>query len=283
MTSVCVLGLGHMGLAMARRIREAGFPTTVWNRSTEKAAPLAALGVTVAETPDRAVADADVVLTMLFDADAVRQVMSRAVTQMRAGAIWMQSATVGIAAQTEFAELAERAGVRFVDAPMVGTKAPAEAGTLIALVAGSDDAVRTLGPVLAAISSRFVRAGEAAPAASALKLAVNSWVATLTAGTAQALGIASQLGLDPRLVFETVAGSASDSPYLHQKGEAMLAGTYTPQFEVVGLLKDIRLAREVTPGLAQDLLAALDALYTRTAETAPHEDISAVWKTLRQA
>ncbi len=275
---VSVLGLGIMGSAMARRVVGAGLATTVWNRSAARAAAFDGVA-TVAPSAAAAVADADVVLSMLFDADAVRAVMSAALPAVRPGTIWLQCSTIGVAAAREFAGLAGAAGVRFVDAPVVGTKAPAENGTLTVLVAGSEDAVDEARPVLEAISAKVLRAGAQAPAASALKLAVNAWVATITAGIAQSLTMAARLGLDPDLVLESLRGGAADSPYAHLKGTAMLSGGFDPQFELVGLLKDVRLARAALPDLPQDLLAALEALYASAADGgSAHEDIAAVWR-----
>lgn len=275
---VTVLGLGIMGSAMARRLVAAGLSTTVWNRSAGRAAAFEEVA-RVADGPDAAVAEADIVLTMLFDADAVRSVMTTALSAMRPGAIWLQCSTVGVAAAREFAELAAAAGVRFLDAPVLGTKAPAESGTLTVLLAGGDDAASEVAPVLAAISSRTVRAGDAAPAGSALKLAMNAWIATITAGIAQSLTIADRLGLEPRLVLEALQGQAADSPYAQVKGGAMLARSFAAQFEVAGLLKDVRLARDAVPALPQALLAALEELYADAADAgAGREDIAAVWR-----
>ena len=275
---VAVLGLGMMGAAMARRISGEGLPTTVWNRSAPRADAFAAGPAIVAGDIAAAVADADIVLTMLFDAEAVEAVIADALPAMPVDAIWLQCSTVGVDAAVRFAAAATAAGVRFVDAPVLGTKSPAEAGTLTALLAGTDAALAAVEPVIAAIATKTVRAGDAAPAASALKLAMNAWIATITAGIAQSLTIADRLGLDPGLVLEALHGAAADSPYAQLKGDAMLRQGFDAQFEVVGLLKDVRLAREATVGMPQPLLAALDELYASAADGgAGRFDIAAVW------
>lgn len=268
-----------MGAAMARRISGAGMATTVWNRSAGRTAAFADGPARVAAEVADAVAGADVVLTMLFDAAAVESVISEALPAMGSGAIWLQCSTVGVEAANRFATAAAAAGIGFVDAPVLGTKAPAEAGTLTALLAGSDEDLAAVEPVIAAIATKTVRAGLAAPAASALKLAMNAWIATITAGIAQSLTMADRLGLDPALVLEALHGAAADSPYAQLKGGAMLKLGFDAQFEVVGLLKDVRLAREATPGMPQQLLAALDELYAAAADGgAAHADIAAVWR-----
>ena len=277
--TVAVLGLGTMGAAMARRISGAGMATTVWNRSAGRTAVFADGPARVADEVADAVAGADVVVTMLFDAAAVESVIAEALPAMGSGAVWLQCSTVGVEAANRFATAAAAAGIRFVDEPVLGTKAPAGAGTLTALLAGSDEDLAAVEPVIAAIATKTVRAGQAAPAASALKLAMNAWIATITAGIAQSLTIADRLGLDPALVLEALHGAAADSPYAQLKGGAMLKLGFDAQFEVVGLLKDVRLAREATPGMPQQLLAALDELYAAAADGgAAHSDIAAVWR-----
>jgi 3-hydroxyisobutyrate dehydrogenase len=264
---VAVLGLGTMGAAMARRISGAGLPITVWNRSASRTEPFAAGPAVVAQDIAAAVAGADIVLTMLFDAEAVQAVLAVALPAMRSQAILMQCSTVGVEAAERFATAAAAEGVGFVDAPVLGTKAPAQAGTLTVLLAGPDALLAAVAPVVAAIATRTV------------KLAMNAWIATITAGIAQSLTIADRLGLDPALVLEALHGAAADSPYAQLKGTAMLQQRFDAQFEVVGLLKDVRLARAATPGMPQPLLAALDELYAAAADGgAAHADIAAVWQ-----
>ncbi|MFT8395104.1 NAD(P)-dependent oxidoreductase [Propionibacterium sp.] len=280
--SVAVLGLGAMGSGMAHRILDAGLKLTVWNRSPQKTEPFQDTAATIAPTPESAVKDADAVITMLFDGNVVREVMTRALPAMTERAIWMQSATVGIQSTKELAAMADQAGVRYVDSPVLGTKQPAATGNLIPLLAGPDDAVSELAPLLAALSKRQVRVGDAAPAGSSLKLAVNAWIATITAGIAQSLTIADRLGVDPSLVLAAIDGTQTNSPYAQLKGREILDDNFDPQFEVLGILKDVRLARAETPEMVDSLLAVLESLYA-AASGAGHgkEDIAAVWKTFQ--
>jgi 3-hydroxyisobutyrate dehydrogenase len=276
--SVAVLGLGTMGAAMAQRLVDAGLDVRVWNRSPEKASTF---GDRAAGSAAEAVEGADAVLTMLFDADSVRAVADDVLPAMRPGAIWLQSSTTGPAAAEEFGARAREAGIRFLDAPVLGTKAPAEQGKLTALLAGDDADVDEVQPVLDAISVKQVRVG-APPQASALKIAANAWIATVTAGIAQSLTIAERLGVDPALLLTALEGSAVDTPYLQMKGASMIKGDFTPSFEVAGLLKDVRLAAEV-PGVDPALLDALTSLYAGAADSGHgDEDVSAVWHSFQR-
>lgn len=283
MTDVAVLGTGTMGAPMAANLLAAGHAVRVWNRSPGRTDDLVAAGATAAASPAGAVAGADVVLTMLFDLDATRSVAAEALPAVGPEAVWLQTGTVGPVGTAELAALAAEHGVGFLDAPVLGTRKPAEDGTLVALLSG-DPALRPrVDPVLDAVSGRVVWAGDTAGAASSLKLAANAWVLTLTAATAQSLLLAQAQGVDPTLFLEAIQGTASDSAYAHLKGPAMLQGAFPPAFALDGGLKDLGLILSAAraQGLPDRLLAALHDCYA-TASAAGHggEDIAAVFTAL---
>lgn len=238
---VAVLGTGTMGIGMARSLLTSGIEVTAWNRHSEKAAPLADAGARIEQSAAAAVADADVVLTMLFDEKAVAEVAGEFLPSMADGAIWMQCATVGPAGMKRLADLATQHAVRVVDSPVVGTKKPASEGKLVVLVSGDADRIDRLGPVLDAISSKTVTVGTDIGAASSLKLACNAWIAAITAATAQSLAICSLLDVDPQLFLDAIDGGAADSPYAHLKGAMMIGSDFSPSFATDGLVKDIGL------------------------------------------
>ncbi len=236
-----VIGLGAIGTGMATSTLRAGIATTVWNRSPEKSEPLRALGADVAATAAEAVADADVVLVCLFDEASVREVLEGALPASPAPSVWLQTATVGPDGARRLHELAARHDRVLVDAPVLGTKKPAADGALTVLASGPEEALASARPVLEAIGSRTLVIGDSVGPASALKLACNSWVASLTAAAAQALTLARVQGVDPALFLEAIEGSAVDTPYAHLKGRAILADDLTPSFGVDGVLKDLTL------------------------------------------
>jgi 3-hydroxyisobutyrate dehydrogenase len=243
--SVALLGTGTMGVGMAHSLLRAGLAVTVWNRHAEKAAPLAEDGATVATSLPEAVGGADVVITMLFDEDAVAEVMEQAIPHLEAGAIWVQASTVGRDGIARLAGLAQPKGIPFYDAPVVGTKQPAETGKLTVLAAGPEQTREVVQPVFDAIGAKTVWVGEEAGPASALKLVANSWVATITAGTAFGIAQATAFGLDPALFLETVSGGAADSPYLQAKGRTIIENrTDDAQFALDGIKKDLGLIRD---------------------------------------
>ena len=245
--TVALLGTGTMGVGMARNIAQAGIDLRVWNRSAEKARPLADVA-TVAGSVAEAVEGADVVITMLYDADSVASVMQEARGHLVAEAVWLQQSTVGVEGSDRLVALAADLEVTLVDAPVLGTKKPAEDGALVVLASGPSSTRERVDPVLEAIGSRTMWVGEEPGAASRLKLVANAWVATVLEGIADSLGLAQALDLDPQLFLDAVAGGAMDAPYVQLKGAMMLKGSYDPAFALSGALKDVDLILAAATG-----------------------------------
>jgi 3-hydroxyisobutyrate dehydrogenase len=265
---VAVLGTGTMGLPMAANLRRAGLKVRAWNRTPEKAKPLADLGAEVFDSPERAVDGADFVLTMLADGPAVDGVREAV---LGSGAVWIQAGTVGVEWTARFAEAAERAGVPFVDAPVLGTKQPAEQGKLVVLAAGPDELRDRCAPVFDAVGARTVWVGPAG-AASRLKLVANAWVVALTNATAESVALAETLGVDPRLFLDAISGGALDVPYAHLKGGAMISRDFPPSFATRHAAKDARLVLEAA-GDTLDLAGTRAALaHLEAATKAGHGD-----------
>lgn len=278
--NVTILGTGIMGTALARRLAGAGVDVTVWNRTVERAEPLVDDDVTVALSPAAAVADADIVLLTLFDADAVLEVVRAAADAAPATATWVQMSTIGIDGTEQVVRTAHEHGLALVEAMMLGTKGPAESGSLVLLTAGAPELLAQVEPVLALVSAKRVHAG-ALGAAARLKLVCNTWIGLLTAGTAQALAMAEALGLAPDLFLQAIAGGQSDSPYAHAKGALMAADDYQPaNFRLHGLHKDLDLAAAaVGAGRSYPILEAVRDLYAAAEERGQgDQDIAAVFR-----
>lgn len=269
---VSVIGLGAMGTGMATSTLRAGLATTVWNRTPERCEPLRDQGAEVATTAEEAVAGAEVVVVSLFDEASVQEVLEQALPASPASTVWLQTATVGPAGARRLHALAERHDRVLVDAPMLGTRKPAADGALTVLASGPDDALATAGPVLEAIGARTLVVGDAAGPASALKLACNSWVASLTAAAAQALTLARVQGVDPGLFLEAIEGTAVDTPYAHVKGRAILADDLAPSFAVDGVLKDLSLMLDAGADVMDTSLLASVRDRFAAASTAGHGD-----------
>ncbi|WP_405818984.1 NAD(P)-dependent oxidoreductase [Streptomyces sp. NBC_01390] len=282
--SVAVLGTGIMGAAMARNLARSGHTVRAWNRTRAKAEPLAAEnGVQVSDTPADAVRDADVVLTMLYDGDAVRDVMREAASALRPGAAWVQSTTAGVDAIGELGALASQWGLVFFDAPVLGTRQPAEAGQLLVLAAGPTEHRAAVGPVLDAVGARTVWTGEEGGAGSAtrLKLVANSWVLAATSATGEVLALAQALGVDPQSFFDAIAGGPLDMGYLRAKAGLILDDKLTPaSFAVSTAAKDARLIVEAGErnGVRLDVAAASAERFRRAVEQGHgDEDMAAAY------
>lgn len=228
-----------MGAGMARSMARAGLDVVAWNRTAGRARDLVDDGVVPVDSVDEAVRGAEAVITMLYDADSVLDVTDELSAALDATAVWLQCSTVGPDGMARIAARAGTAGL--LDVPVLGTKQPAEQGTLVALVSGPAALVESARPVLDAIGSRTVVAGTELGEASALKLACNAWVLSITAAAAQSLALARALGVDGQLFLEAIEGGGADSPYAHIKGKAMLAGRYPAAFSLDGGRKDLEL------------------------------------------
>jgi 3-hydroxyisobutyrate dehydrogenase len=264
-----VLGTGIMGAAMARTLAREGHDVAVWNRTPARAEAVSGDGITAYADLADAVAGAEVVVTMVYDADSVLDLAADLVAALEPDAVWVQSTTVGPAGMARIAEAAGEVADRLLDAPVLGTKQPAETGNLIVLLSGPPAARERAGGVLEAVGSRTLVVGDELGAASALKLVCNSWVASINAATAQAVGLAQSLGLDPRLFLEGIRGGAADSAYAQVKGGLMIDGSWDdPSFALDSVRKDVGLMLDAahTSGFPDDLLATLLALYDRASE-----------------
>ena len=266
---IAVVGTGIMGAAMARSLAREGHDVAVWNRTPDKAEAVAGDAITACADLTQAVTGADVVLTMLYDADSVLEVAAELVPALGPDAVWAQSTTVGPDGMARIADAAGAAADRLLDAPVLGTKQPAETGNLVVLVSGADTARERASEVFDAVGARTLVVGDEVGLASALKLVCNSWVASINAATGQAMGFADALGLDPLLFLEAIKGGAADSAYAQLKGRIMAERSWEdPSFALDSVRKDVGLMIDAArgAGLPDDLLATLLTIYDRASQ-----------------
>jgi 3-hydroxyisobutyrate dehydrogenase len=276
---VAVLGTGIMGSAMARNLVAAGMPTTVWDRSQSATAPLSRAGALPATSPGEAVRDARVVITMLPTAEVVDSVIfgGDAAASFAPRAVWAQMGTIGVTATAETTgRLSQvRPDVMFVDAPVSGSRGPAEAGRLLILASGPAPAEAVVSPAFSAIGRKTVWLGEAGQG-SRMKLVVNAYMSVLIEGVAEALELAGRLGIDTARLAEAIEGGPLDAPIADAKLHKMEQGDYAPEFPLEWALKDVDLAIGAAGSDALPLLAALSRQW-RTAVAAGYgrDDVSA--------
>jgi 3-hydroxyisobutyrate dehydrogenase len=281
---VAVLGAGGMmGLPMARNLARAGIDVRAWDRTRAKAEPLAADGVQIFDTPAQAAHGAGVVLTMLADADVVIASMDGdqgALSAARDSTVWVQMSTIGEAGTERCAKLAQDRGVAFVDAPVLGTRQPAEQGQLVVFASGPNELQQRVQPIFDAVGQRTMWVGEAG-AGTRLKLVTNFWLVVVVEGGAETIALAEGLGLDPALLFEAIEGGALDLPYLRMKAKSMLERSFEPSFRLGLAAKDAGLVEEAAKrhGLDLPLASVIHARMEQGAREHGHEDLSATFLT----
>ena len=244
-----------MGHPMARRIAEAGMDVRAWNRTREKAEPLGDRGVEVADTAASAASEADVVITILSDADAVLAAMEGddgGLSGMGSGTTWLQMSTIGIEGTERCAALAERHGFVLIDAPVGGTKQPAEQGKLTVLASGPEEARSRVEPVFEAVGQKTVWLGEAGTG-TRMKLVINSWLLSLVEGLAETIAFAEGVDIDPSQFLDVISGGPIDTDYAQLKGKMMIERSFEPSFKLGLAAKDARLVLEAMERHGLDL------------------------------
>ncbi len=285
--TVAVLGAGIMGSAMTRNLVAAGVDTLVWDRSPQATGPLADAGARVAASAPDAVRDAGIVITMLPTADVVESVVFDAGTAdaFADGCVWAQMGTIGVEATLRIGEqlASKRPDVMFVDAPVSGSKGPAEQGQLLILASGPAAAADPLRPVFDVLGRKTVWLGPAGRG-SQVKLVVNAYMSILIEGVAETMELADRLGIGHQQLAEVIEGGPLDAPIADAKLHKMDQRDYTAEFPLEWALKDVDLAIGAAPGDAPPLLAALSRQW-HAAVAAGHgrEDISAARLALDQS
>jgi 3-hydroxyisobutyrate dehydrogenase len=281
-TTVAVLGTGIMGAAMARNLLASGMKVRAWNRSREKAEPLEKDGAEVVDDPRDAARGADFLLTMLADTDAVEEAVGGDVLpQLAEEGVWLQMSTVGEGGNERLLRLAAESGVAYVDAPVLGTKQPAEQGQLVVLASGPEEVRERSEEVFSALGSKTVWLGEAGEG-SRLKLVVNNWIVGLLGVLAETVAFANAIGVDPAKFLETIEGGPLGLPYAQLKGSMMVEEDFPTSFSAKLARKDAALvldaagARDLRMSISEAVAARFDE-----AIRAGHgeEDMAAVYRT----
>jgi len=266
---VAILGLGTMGMGMAKNLLKAGFAVTAYNRTAAKAAPLAAAGARIAETPADAALDADVILSMLSDDDASRTAWSGehgALNAAKQGAVLVESSTVTPAWIAELSGFASERKLQLLDAPVTGSRLQAEGGQLIFLVGGDSGVLERVRPVLAAMSKEIIRLGPIGSGAR-MKLINNFLAGVQVVSLAEAMGWIERSGLDREQALKILCNGAPGSPLINTISARMVAGTYDVNFLLSLMRKDLHYAGADAATLGVEL---------RTAKTAEARFVDAV-------
>jgi 3-hydroxyisobutyrate dehydrogenase len=255
---VAFLGIGTMGHAMASRALGAGIPTIVWNRDPDPTRDLGDLGADIAESAADAARRAAIVVTMVTDADVVLAIAKEQgmLAALAPGAIWAQMSTIGDGGMKRVESLvkAERPDVVLIDAPVSGSKQPAEEGQLTIFASGPEAVRERLAPLFDALGRRTIWVG-AVGSGSKLKLVANTWLALGAEAVNVSIALAHQLGLETESVIDALGGGPLVSPWQAAKLPRIAQRDFSVQFGLSLALKDVHLVledagRERFPALA---------------------------------
>jgi 3-hydroxyisobutyrate dehydrogenase len=282
---VAVLGIGTMGHGMAISALRAGIPTIVWNREPDATRDLAGLGAEVAESAADAARRAAIIVTMVTDTDAVVSIASDQgmLAAVSPGGIWVQMSTIGVAGIEQVAAMVDdqRPDVTLVDAPVSGSKEPAEKGQLTIFASGPDEVRLRVAPLFDALGQRTIWVGPVGTG-SRVKIVNNTWLAFAAEGVAASVALARRLGLETQTVVDALGGGPLMSPWQSAKLQRIAKGDFSAQFALSLALKDVHLALQA----ADNRLAVLACLADEWQRVVDHglgdQDLTVVTRALEQ-
>lgn len=275
---IAFVGLGRMGSELVAHVIDAGHEVTVWNRSAEKAGPAVDRGATLASTAAGAVADAELVLTVLFGPDTVREVVLGGDLPFADGAVWVDVTTVSPADTREFAAWARSAGVTYVHSPVIGSLGPARERALGVLLGGPRHGIERAQPVVALWADPDrLRLVDTPAKAAAGKLVANLALATAMQGVSEAIRLGAGGGLSVEEVLEQLADKTPLATIAGLKGDLVRSGEYgEAQFSASALAKDAGLMVSTATGPLPALTAAYAALETAKAAGHGEDDFAVI-------
>lgn len=280
---VAILGMGAMGRGMATSAVRAGITTTVWNRTLDAARDLEHEGAHVAARAVDAVRAAAIVVTMVTDADAVVAVLrdEGVLEALDSGTVLVQMSTIGVAGIERVAALVAgaRPDVTLLDAPVSGSKDPAEHGELTIFASGPLDARPRVAALFDALGQRTVWVGDVG-AGTRVKLVANTWLAFTAEAVAASVALARVVGLETDQVVSALEGNPLVSPWQEAKLHRLVRGDFSPQFALSLALKDVHLADDAA-GSRLDALSCLAGEWQRAVDLGMgHEDVTVMARAL---
>lgn len=255
------IGLGIMGSAMATNLLKAGFSVTVWNRSPEKSAPLAELGAELVLTPQAVIQACPITFTMLADPAAAEAVCFGeygVLDGMSTGKGYVDMSTVDAATARKIAGAINAKGGRFLEAPVSGSRKPAEEGSLVILTAGDRELYDEAMPALTRMGKKVLYLGEVGKAAN-MKLVINMIMGGMMTIFAEGLALGEKAGLELPDILEILDAGAMANPMFRMKGEQMSKGNFAVSFPLQHMQKDLRLAIALGDQVGQPLFSAAAA------------------------
>ncbi|GAC1662847.1 MAG: NAD(P)-dependent oxidoreductase [Candidatus Acidiferrum sp.] len=280
---VGLIGLGLMGRPMGANLLKAGYPLTVWNRTTSRADELVVAGARLAHSPEEVARSCDFLITIVSDVPALEEVLwgkHGALAELQAGSTYVDCSTVSPALARKIASACAERSVRFLDAPVTGGDWGAKKGELIFMVGGDEETLKNSEPILGVMGKKWFHLGPNG-AGQTIKLALNLILALQVDALAEALALVTAAGVAGEKLVEVMQSSMARSGVLDIKSQNLLKQDYTPSFPLRLMHKDLTLALELAKQVGVPLPAAAAAreTYGSVKDAAKHDlDYSAVMK-----
>lgn len=274
-----------MGHAFAANLLKKGFTVYGWNRTPGRGEDLQIHGLQLCNDAQLTVADAEVVIAMLTDGDATLASIRAIAPSCPQGATFCQMGTIGIQETAEAIALLEtlRPDMLYLDAPVSGTKAPAENAQILVMASGDQKRAGAAQHVFDAISRGTQWYGEAGNSQK-MKLVINAWLIAMMQGVAESMQLAKQFGFTPEQLWETLEGGPLAAPYVKGKLEMIRKDDYTPQMQLQHALKDARLALNNAPEGTMPMMSDITHLWAQAAAGGlAEQDLAAVYAWLDNA
>lgn len=276
------IGLGKMGIPMSQRLVEDGYPVTVFNRTKGKEEAFSGEPVGVAESPAALINLSDVVIVMVSDDKAIRDIFTGSTGLLNSGTtgkVIINMSTVSPEISKEMADLFLQQGNHYLDAPVSGSVKQAETGTLVVMVGGEEEVFQKVKPILDKLGKLAIRVGSYGAGNSA-KLAINTLLGIMSQGLAEVVLFAQQNGIETEDLLNIVHNSAMGNTYMKIKGDAILNNNFQAAFALKHIAKDLRLAKQ--SGLKSPLGETIYKTFQEAEEEFGEEDIIAVIKKLER-
>ncbi|ROU17143.1 NAD(P)-dependent oxidoreductase [Kluyvera ascorbata] len=277
--AVAVLGLGAMGHAFAANLLKKGFTVYGWNRTPGRGDDLVSEGLIQRETAAQAVSDAQVIIAMLTDGDATLAAIRPIAPSCPQNATFCQMGTIGIQETADAIALLEtlRPDMLYLDAPVSGTKAPAENAQILVMASGDQQRAGAAQQVFDAISRGTQWYGDTGNSQK-MKLVINAWLISMMQGVAESMQLAKQFGFTPGQLWETLDGGPLAAPYVKGKLEMIRKEDYTPQMQLQHALKDARLALANAPQGTMPMMNEIVDMWSQASQGGlAEQDLAAVY------
>ncbi|MFD0793275.1 NAD(P)-dependent oxidoreductase [Mucilaginibacter litoreus] len=279
-TKIGWIGLGLMGNPMSQQLLKAGYPLTVYNRNKDKEAGLKEQGASAAATPKELLQQTDVIIVMVTDDKAIRDIFEGEDGLLNAeavGKIIVNMSTVSPAISKEMAAKCQEIGLKYLDAPVSGSVKQAETAQLVIMVGGDGEVFETVKPMLETMGKMAVNVGQTG-AGNAAKLAINTLLSFYTQGLAEAVILAKNNGIEPATLLNLLGNAAIANPYTKLKGESIISNNFKAAFSLKNIVKDLKLSRDI--GLTTPLGEAALKTFEAASANFGDEDLIAIYKYL---